>query len=170
MTGGSIVKKTNILLEDGTNELELLEFQVGKNTYGINIAKVVEISTAKETTTVVGTTDFASEIFVLRGKVVRVVDLFKILQTKPEENEREMFITCNFNELTTAFRVGKVDSIHRISWADIKKTPHIANATEAGQGMLTGVVELKEEISNETSKLILMLDFERILSLVNKAI
>ena len=31
---------TNILLESGTNELEILEFTVGGNYYGINVAKV----------------------------------------------------------------------------------------------------------------------------------
>ena len=34
---------TNILLESGTNELEVLEFKVGKNFYGINVAKIREI-------------------------------------------------------------------------------------------------------------------------------
>ena len=32
--------ESNILLESGTNELELLEFFVGDKDYGINIAKV----------------------------------------------------------------------------------------------------------------------------------
>ena len=36
---------TNILLESGTNELEVLEFIVGGNHYGINVAKVKEILT-----------------------------------------------------------------------------------------------------------------------------
>ena len=34
---------TNILLESGTNELEILEFTVGGNHYGINVAKIREI-------------------------------------------------------------------------------------------------------------------------------
>ena len=41
---------TNILLESGTNELELLEFFVGDKDYGINIAKVSEIMTYREVT------------------------------------------------------------------------------------------------------------------------
>ncbi|MBQ4311011.1 MAG: chemotaxis protein CheW, partial [Oscillospiraceae bacterium] len=41
---------TNILLESGTNELELLEFIVGQNSYGINIAKVSEIMIDREVT------------------------------------------------------------------------------------------------------------------------
>ena len=36
---------TNILLESGTNELEVLEFTLGNNHYGINVAKIREILT-----------------------------------------------------------------------------------------------------------------------------
>lgn len=35
--------ETNILLENGTNELEVLEFTLGDNHYGINVAKIREI-------------------------------------------------------------------------------------------------------------------------------
>ena len=31
---------TNILLESGTNKLEILEFTLGDNHYGINVAKI----------------------------------------------------------------------------------------------------------------------------------
>ena len=34
---------TKILLENGTNELEVLEFTIGNNSYGINVAKIKEI-------------------------------------------------------------------------------------------------------------------------------
>ena len=34
---------TNILLESGTNELEILEFTLADNHYGINVAKIREI-------------------------------------------------------------------------------------------------------------------------------
>ena len=37
---------TNILLESGTNELEILEFKVADNHYGINVAKIREIFTS----------------------------------------------------------------------------------------------------------------------------
>ena len=37
-------KQTEILLESGTNELELLEFMVGTQHYGINVAKIREFS------------------------------------------------------------------------------------------------------------------------------
>lgn len=35
--------ETNILIESGTNELEVLEFTIGNNHYGINVAKIKEM-------------------------------------------------------------------------------------------------------------------------------
>ena len=43
---------TNILLESGTNELEILEFTLGNNHYGINVAKIREILTYQPVTPV----------------------------------------------------------------------------------------------------------------------
>ena len=37
------MKKNEILLESGTNELEVMEFTIGDRYFGINVAKVVEI-------------------------------------------------------------------------------------------------------------------------------
>ena len=42
--------ETNILMESGTNELEVLEFTVGGNHYGINVAKIREILTFQPVT------------------------------------------------------------------------------------------------------------------------
>ena len=36
-------KNGKILLESGTNEIEIMEFTIGGNLYGINVAKVREI-------------------------------------------------------------------------------------------------------------------------------
>lgn len=161
--------QTDILLESGTNELEILEFKVGDCTYGINVAKIIEISTERETIPVPNAADFANEIFVLRGEVISVIDLFKVLKAEPEENERKMFITCSFNKIMAAFRVGKVASIHRVSWTDIKKPPRLSNSGQNDDsGILTGIVEIKDPENEDSSKLILILDFEKIVSKISK--
>ena len=51
-TGGTEVvhMDTGILLESGTNELEVLEFTIAGNHYGINVAKVREILTMTDIT------------------------------------------------------------------------------------------------------------------------
>ena len=37
------IKQTEILLESGTNELEIMEFTIGEEVFGINVAKIREI-------------------------------------------------------------------------------------------------------------------------------
>lgn len=161
----------DILLESGTNELEILEFEVGNTLYGINVAKVVEVSTPREVREVPNTSDLVEGIFVSRGEVVSVINLFKFLGVDKDEESikdargkvRDMFITCGFNQTITAFHVGKVHSIRRISWSDIKEPPRVANTSKnvGNSGTLTGVVQLDD-------KLILILDFEYIVSSINK--
>ena len=55
---------TNILLENGTNELEVLEFTLGKNHYGINVAKIREILSYHR---------FQMQILVLKESLCRVM-------------------------------------------------------------------------------------------------
>ena len=45
-----MAEETGILLESGTNELELLEFVVGTQHYGINVAKINELCPYQEPT------------------------------------------------------------------------------------------------------------------------
>ena len=60
---------TNILLESGTNELEVLEFTLGNNHYGINVAKIREILTYQPVTT---STKFSIQVWkVFLCRVIR---------------------------------------------------------------------------------------------------
>ena len=49
--------ETGILLESGTNELELLKFHVGNKCFGINIAKVSEMANYSQVTPMPGAPD-----------------------------------------------------------------------------------------------------------------
>ena len=51
---------TNILLENGTNELEVLEFTLGKNHYGINVAKIREILSYQPVTPIPNANPYAA--------------------------------------------------------------------------------------------------------------
>ena len=76
---------TKILLESGTNELQLLEYTVGNNSYGINIAKVSEIMTDQEITPVPNGPDVVEGVFIPRDKLISVIDLHKVLHV-PQTN------------------------------------------------------------------------------------
>lgn len=148
--------ETNILMESGTNELEVLEFTIGNNHYGINVAKVKEIVPFNYVTPVPNAHPCVEGIFMPRDTMITVIDLSKVIKAAPSQDvNKDMFIITNFNNLNVAFHVHTVVGIHRVSWADII-TPD-STVSSADSGIATGIVK----ISNQ---LIIILDFERIVS------
>jgi two-component system, chemotaxis family, chemotaxis protein CheV len=61
---------SNILLESGTNELEVLEFIINGNHYGINVEKVREILPYQEITPVPNSHPCIEGIFMPRGDII----------------------------------------------------------------------------------------------------
>jgi two-component system chemotaxis response regulator CheV len=150
--------ESNILLESGTNELELLVFEVGDSTFGINIAKVVEIMINMEVTPVPNSPEEVEGVFIPRDKLISVIDLHKVTKVE-KRDENDIFVICEFNKITVAFRVGKVDGIQRIKWSDISDPPMGTGQSE-GAGISTGVVKID-------GKIIIIMDFEKIVSRLN---
>lgn len=150
---------TGILLESGTNELEILEFKVGGNYYGINVAKIREILPYQAPTPVPNAHPCIEGIFMPRDAIISIINLAKSLNIRESEDKsRDMFIVTNFNQLNTAFHVHSVEGIHRVSWRDIAKPDSTINA--AGSGVATGIVRIE-------GRLIIILDFEKIVTDIN---
>lgn len=145
--------ETKILLESGTNELEVLEFVVGGNHYGINVAKVKEILPMESITPIPNSHPCVEGMFMPRGDIITVMDLFSILGFEREDSNTDMLVITNFNNLHIAFHVAQVLGIHRVSWKDIVKPDVTINTN--GTGMATGIIK-------QSDRLILILDFERI--------
>lgn len=151
--------ETNILMESGTNELEVLEFTVGNNHYGINVAKVKEILPFHDVTPVPNSHPCIEGIFMPRDTMITVINLASVIKAPKSDNQRtDMFIITNFNKLNVAFHVDKVIGIHRVSWADIITPDKTISTSETA--IATGIVKINE-------KLIIILDFERIVSDIN---
>lgn len=145
---------TNILLENGTNEVEILEFTLGDNHYGINVAKIREILTYQPVTPIPNAHYCVEGIFMPRDTMITVINLKESLGLSQGE-DKGLFIITNFNKLDIAFHVDKVIGIHRISWADIIKPDSTINAEN--NGVSTGVVKFDD-------KLVVILDFEKIVT------
>lgn len=145
-----------ILLESGTNELEIVEFTVGDNTFGINVAKVREIMQFSNVTSVPNSHLCVKGIFKPRDQVMTVIDLPKYLNlAKSEDEQKDLFIIANFNKLNMAFQVHTVVGIHRISWTEIEKPDDTLYGGK--EGLATGIVKLND-------KIIIILDFEKIMA------
>lgn len=145
---------TNILLETGTNELEVLEFTLGNNHYGINVAKIREILTYQPVTPIPNPHPSVEGIFMPRDTMMTVVDLKRCLGMEPAK-EGGLFIITNFNKLNIAFHVDQVIGIHRVSWENIIKPDATINTEDNSAS--TGIIKLGD-------KLVVILDFEKIVT------
>ena len=148
---------SKILLENGTNELEVLEFTLGGNSYGINVAKIREIITYQEVTPVPNAHPSIEGIFMPRDTMITAIDLKNCLQMGTA-TEGGLFIVTNFNKLDIAFHVDSVVGIHRVSWTDIIRPD--ATVTNKADGVSTGIIKVN-------GKLIIILDFEKIITDIN---
>ena len=109
--------KDGILLETGTNEIEIMEFTIDGNLYGINVAKVREIMLSAPVHPMPHAHPAVEGIFKPRDIVITVVDLPEYLSGHTEpKGEKDLFIITNFNKMHIAFRVHTVVGISRISW------------------------------------------------------
>ncbi|MGN1422956.1 MAG: chemotaxis protein [Oscillospiraceae bacterium] len=152
--------ENNILLESGTNELEVLEFTVGNQNFGINIAKVVEIMNYQPMVPVPDSPEEFEGVFTPRDKVISVIDLHKVLHKESPDKEHDLLIICHFNQMDVGFHVSSVKGIQRISWEDIEKPPRISG--DGSNNIATGIAKFKDRI-------ILILDFEKIVSDMNRS-
>ena len=148
--------ETGILLESGTNELEILEFRIGNNSYGINVAKIREILPYKEPTPIPNAHPCIEGIFMPRDEIITIIDLAKTLKMPESQNKSsDMYVVTNFNKLNVGFHVHSVVGINRVSWADISKPDATLNG--GGASVATGIIKLD-------GRLIVILDFEKIVS------
>ena len=149
--------ETKILLENGTNELEVLEFVVDGNSYGINVAKIREIITYSPVTPVPNSHPSVEGIFMPRDAMITAIDLRNCLQ-RGQSQPGGLFIITSFNKLDIAFHVDAVIGIHRVSWVDIIKPG--ATVTSVEDGISTGIIKID-------GKIIIILDFEKIITDIN---
>lgn len=149
-------EKKGILLESGTNEIEVMEFTIDHNLYGINVAKVREILVSGEVKPMPHVHPSVEGIFKPRDTVITVVDLPRYLSGESgEKGEKDLFIVTNFNKMNIAFRVHTVVGISRISWKDIQKPDKTASGGK--EGVATGIAQCGDD-------LVTILDFERIVA------
>ena len=149
------VHNSGILLESGTNEIEIMEFTIDGSLYGINVAKVREIIMSAPVKVMPHAHPAVEGIFKPRDVVITVVDLPKYLGVDKEKAEKDLFIITNFNKMYIAFRVHTVVGISRISWTDIHKPDKTVSG--GSEGVATGIAQCG-------SDLVTILDFERIVA------
>ncbi len=143
--------------QDDTSHLDLLVFRISGREFGINVAKVREIIIYEPLTPVPLAHPSVEGIFMPRGDMITVIDLKHALRLGDSEPKGN-FILTNFNSLNMAFHVEEIKGIHSTSWADIMKPNGATGPLE--EGLTTGIVK-------DGDSLIIVLDFEKIVSEIN---
>ncbi|OPY83051.1 MAG: Chemotaxis protein CheV [Syntrophorhabdus sp. PtaU1.Bin153] len=156
-------RMSNILVETGTNEVEILEIFIDEEDYrgyyGVNVAKVLEIIPLP--TQIIRppntTSRFAIGLFNHREKIVPLIDLAMWLGRARTERKPPNVLITEFNNIVNAFLVSGVTRIHRIAWNDIRP---MDGYMEGISESITGVVELER-------KIVLLLDLEKAIADMN---
>ncbi|OMQ02358.1 chemotaxis protein CheV [Lawsonia intracellularis] len=153
--------QTNILLETGTNELEIVEFYIDepdyRGYYGINVAKVVEIIREQPVTAMpeMRHPSVMGAFLYRNGRVVPLIDLSVYLGGAPIKNTDSRVIITEFNMVMNSFIVSGVNRIHRLSWLDIEPPGKFIQTMS--QSSITGVVKMDDRV-------VFILDLEAIVA------
>lgn len=146
--------KKGILLESGTNEFEIVEFNIGAVNYGINVAKVREVITRVPVTKMPQVHPYVDGLFTLRGRVMPLVNLPRCLGEGGDQEPKNIIVT-EINNYDMGFLVDNVSRIHRISWSEMEPSPEVGDSS-----MVVGVIKMAD-------KIVLLLDFEKIIAEIN---
>ncbi|MGX9419048.1 chemotaxis protein CheW [Vibrio sp. RC27] len=165
------MSNSKILVESGTNELEIAEFQIIKelpdgstkhNSYGINVAKVREIIRIPEMTDYPKGDDNVVGVFKSRDTVTPLIHLGKWLGlSKKPPTDNQYVIVTDFNGVTNGFLIDSINRIHRVSWNDLAAAGEISLAGEDNCIVASVTIE---------DRLVFILDFEMIIAEMNSDI
>ncbi len=152
-------QRQDILLETGTNEMEIIEFYLGTQSFGINVHKLKEIITFDEDalTVVPGSGEGMLGTLLLRGSTIPLIDLKSHIAHKEVDTDngvRRVVLVCEFNDRINGFKVDGVNQIHRVSWEDVQP---MASFIDQYRPRFTGSVNIED-------REILIVDLEHIVS------
>lgn len=165
------MSNSNILMESGTNELEIAEFRLIRelpdggtkvNSYGINVAKVREIIRYPEMTDYPKGDKHIVGVFKSREKVTPLIHLAKWLGISEKQPSSDQYvIVTDFNGVTNGFLIDSINRIHRVSWSDLEAAGEISLAGE--DNCIVASVNIED-------RLVFILDFELIIAEMNSDI
>ena len=145
---------SDILLESGTGEVEVIEFRANDVNYAINVIKVKEIidMPASGVTKMPESKKEIAGLILCRDEILPVIDLKYILNREKSSELGQRLIVCEFNKVKVAFNIDDIIGVHRIKWSEIRKPNNMFDESLAvGNIVLNG-------------KIIVMLDFEKIVT------
>ncbi len=138
-------------------ELQLVVFKLGKEEYGVDIAKVQEIVRIQEITHIPQAPPFVEGIVNLRGQIIPIIDLKKRfnLECKEGDEKEKRVIVVNIGGQIIGIVVDNVSEIIRIPKDKVEPPPPIVAGIES---------EYIDGVGKLDKRLIILLNIEKILT------
>ncbi len=159
--GEKFMANQEILLESGTNELELLTFILGNQSFGLNVLKVQSIQRydPSSLTRIPNAPDALLGMILYREKTIPLIDLSAALdlEGKHEIEEKQIVIITEFNSVINSFLVDGVNRINRLNWENF--IPLDKTLGRTGKSV-TGSIRIDDSD-------IMVVDLEYILSIIS---
>ena len=143
------------ITDPGTDEMELLEFKLGEDSYGIDIAKIRELLKYQPVQKMPSTQAHMEGVICPRGEIFPVVNLAAYLHLPPSSMpDHDIFIITDFNQTPIAFHVHRVVGIHHLSWDLIQRPDAIYGCDEE---VMIGIAKVEK-------RMVAIIDFEKIIA------
>ena len=135
--------------------LQIVTFQVGAETFALDILKVHEIIRFRQLTRVPNLPSYVEGVLNLRGKVIPVVGLRqRIGLERKEPNSTTKIIVASVKDDVLGFMVDSVSEVLRIGADTVEPAPRLG---EGGQKYVSGVGKVNNQ-------LLLLLDLDKLLT------
>ncbi|WP_159875311.1 chemotaxis protein [Aquitalea denitrificans] len=145
----------------GSNKMEILLFSLGtRETFGINVFKVREVSQTPAITKTPNMPFGVQGVLSLRGNIIPVISLARFVGSEQSGRKFDTMIVTEFNKSTQAFLVDSVDRIIRVDWDRVRAPENMMSTSATNSNLITAITEL------EDGKLVSILDVEQILATV----
>jgi len=146
-------------LADETSTLQLMEFTMAGDSFGINVAKVTEIMRYTPITPMTLSHPCIDGVFKPRGKLITVINLPRYMALQEsEEPSGDMLMITNFDNVNAAFLVHSVEDMHSINWSNVERPSSIVYGNQ--DSVITGTTKIGD-------KIITIIDFEKVLYDIN---
>ena len=144
------------VVDTSRTEQQLVVFDLASEAYGVDIGAVREIIRLQDITRVPRTPDFVEGVINLRGKVIPVVDLRKrFMLPVAVQNDDNRIVVVDIGGQDIGVVVDAVTEVLRILSDSVELPSSVI--TTADSDYLMGICKME-------SRLIILLDLERVLS------
>jgi purine-binding chemotaxis protein CheW len=139
-----------------TDELHIVGFQVGRETYGVPITSLHEIVRVPEITVVPDAPVYLEGVINLRGKIVSVMDLRKRFGEKQVAlNKQNRILVVEHSGKLAGLIVDSASEVLKIPAADVEAAPSVFQ--EGGLNCVSGLGKVN-------GRLVVLLDMNKLLA------